>query len=95
MSIANEEITKEFIKNYRDEFITYLSIYLKIEKVVKINDKEYYYIKATGGEISGVDGDTFWDGDINPNYLDKLKCIIDVNTGKYKYIGKDKDKTKS
>lgn len=89
LSIAKEELTKVYIKNYRDSLITYISLYLKIDKVLKINNKEYYYIKATGGEISGIDGDTLWDGEITKNGADKLKCLVDVNIGKYKYVDSD------
>ena len=89
ISIAKKELTKEYLKDWNNDIPTYISLYLDVEEVIEYNNNLYYYIIATGGDISGVDKDTFWDGEISKELLKKLRCLIDVTNGKYIYL-KDK-----
>lgn len=89
LKIAKKHLTKEYIKILNNNDITYISLYLKIIKIIEYNTKKYYYIKASGGDISGVEKDTYWDREITKEECKKLRCLIDVNTGEYKYINKE------
>ncbi len=89
ISIAKKELTKEYLKEWDSTPLTYISLYLDVEKVIEYNKNLYYYIIATGGDISGIDKDTFWDGEISKESCKKLRCLVDVNNGGYIYL-KDK-----
>ena len=86
ISIAKKELTKEYLKDWDSNLITYISLYLDIEEVIEYNKKLYYYIIATGGDISGVDKNTFWDGEVSKESCKKLRCLVDVNNGEYIYL---------
>lgn len=86
LKIAKKNLTKEYIRILKNNDITYVSLYLKMTKIVEYNAKKYYYIKASGGEVSGIEKDTYWDREITKEDYKKLRCLIDVDTGDYKYI---------
>ena len=86
ISIAKKELTKEYLKDSDSNIITYISLYLDIEEVIEYNKKLYYYIIATGGDISGVDKDTLWDGEVSKESCKNLRCLVDVNNGDYIYL---------
>lgn len=90
ISIADKKLTKVYMKNWTGGIPTYVSLFLEVVDVVNVKRHKFYYIKATGGDISGVDDGVLWDGVISKNGCKKLQCLVDVNTGKYIYIG-DKD----
>ncbi len=87
LSIAKKELTKAYIEDCSSSIITYVSLFLEVINVIKYNNNNYYYIKATGGDISGADNDTSWDREVTKEECKKLKCLVDVNNGKYIYIG--------
>ena len=85
--IAKKKLTEIYLNSIDNNNITYLSLYIEIKDIVKRNNKEYYHLIATYGDISGFDKNTLWDGELNKNDLQDLQCLIDVNTKKFIYIG--------
>ena len=85
--IAKKKLTKIYLNSIDNDNITYVSLYLEVKDIVKKNNKEYYHLIATSGDISGFDKDTLWDGEISKNALQDLQCLIDVNTKEFIYIG--------
>ncbi|MBR3614761.1 MAG: hypothetical protein IKL55_06245 [Clostridia bacterium] len=82
-------LKSDFFKN-ADLFISYLDFTdCKIE-LIKKDNKQYWLIKITDGDISSIYTDeegnsTFTDGKLGEDSLKKLQCLIDVNTGEYIY----------
>ena len=89
LDIANNKLTKEYMKDWNEGIPTYVSLFFDIDNIVTKKNRKYYHIKCTGGDISGVDGGTLWDGEVSKTEAKKLQCLIDVENGKYIYI-KDK-----
>ena len=87
LSIADEKLTKLYMKDWDGGIPTYVSLFLEIDSIVTKNNREYFYIKCTGGDISGMDGYTLWDGEVSKESAKKLQCLVDVDNGKYIYIG--------
>lgn len=85
----NENLKSDFFRN-ADEYISYLDFTdCKIE-LLKLNDKQYWHIKITNGDVSSIYTDefgnsTFTDGTFGEESLKKLQCLVDVNTGEYIY----------
>ena len=87
LSIADKKLTKVYMKNWDGGIPTYVSLFLEVDGVVTKNNRKYYHIKCTGGDISGADNGTLWDGEVSKKGAKKLQCLIDVENGKYIYIG--------
>lgn len=85
----NENLKSDFFRN-ADKYISYLDFTdCKIE-LLKLNDKQYWYIKITDGEVSSIYTDefgnsTFADGTFGEESLKMLQCLVDVNSGEYIY----------
>ncbi len=86
LDIANDKLTKVYMKDWNEGIPTYVSLFLNIDNVITKNNRKYYHIKCTGGDISGADRYTLWDGEVSKEEAKKLQCLIDVNTGKYIYM---------
>ena len=86
--IAQNKLTKEYLK-LGEQDNSYINLFLRVKDVITRDNSKYYYIECVGGDISGYDGNTFWDGEITESAKAKLKCLINVDTGKYKYIGNE------
>ena len=70
-------------------YISYLSFDdCKVELVDGDNNRKYYLINITKGEVSWIDGETFYDGFLVDKDFDLLQCLIDVETGEYIYYPK-------
>lgn len=70
-------------------YISYLGFDdCKVELVDGDNNRKYYLVNITKGEISWLDDDTFYDGIFCDNDFDLLQCLIDVETGEYIYYPK-------
>lgn len=85
----NENLKSDFFRCV-DKYISYLDFTdCKIE-LLKLNDKKYWHIKITDGDISSIYTDefgnsTFTDGTFGEESLKKLQCLVDVNSGEYIY----------
>ena len=88
----NQNLKSDFVRNVEDG-ITYLSFKKYATDIKTINGKKYWNMKGLEADYSTVeeDGDCtiFSDGTYREEYskeeLDKLNCLIDVDTGEYKY----------
>ena len=88
LKLAKNELTKKYMNNYSFNDYTYLNIHVTIKDIIVKDNKKYYYIIATSGDISGNDNGTLWDGEINKEKLKELQCLIDVDNGDYINITK-------
>lgn len=52
------------------------------------NNEKYWHVKILDGEISWYDqkSNTSCDGEISKKDLEKLQCLVNVNTGDYLYF---------
>ena len=93
LEIANkaETLKTDFYKKYwqeRKEFITYLEFKDKKIDYIELNNRGYWQIQVTFGRISGrrgKEGKIWWDGFIDEETSKLLRCLIDVETGEYRY----------
>lgn len=98
--IANQNgnLKTDFYK-HTSERITYLYFSNCKIDLLKRNNKKYWHIKITDGDMSWItskeddDADvfsnlTFCDGTFSKEDFDKLQCLVDVETGKYIYFQK-------
>ena len=58
--------------------------------IKKLNFKTYYEIQITEGTITWLDGDRLLESELSLDDYHKLRCLVDVKTGKYKYYPKTK-----
>ena len=58
--------------------------------VTTIRFKTYYKIQITEGTITWLDGDRLLESELTIDDYNKLRCLVDVKTGKYKYYPKEK-----
>ena len=58
--------------------------------VTTIRFKTYYKIQITEGSITWLDGDRLLESELTLEDYHKLRCLVDVKTGKYKYYPKTK-----
>lgn len=84
IAYRDENLKTDFFRRRRD-YISYIGFKDNKTEVVEINNKKYWQVQILDGEISGIDGDCLWDGDLDEKSLKKLRCLIDVETGKYIY----------
>ena len=85
----NENLKSDYFRN-ADKYISYLDFTDCQIELLKLNDKQYWLIKITDGEVSSIYTDefgnsTFTDGTFGEEPLKKLQCLVDVNTGEYIY----------
>ena len=84
--IANEDgnLKTDFCKELNSNFTGIWFNDYKI-KLVKKNNRKYWFIKIIDADISWADNGTLYDGFASKKELEKLKCYIDVKNGKYIY----------
>ncbi len=84
----NENLKTDFCRQYKRN-ITYLSFRKKKMDLIEKDGKKYWQIQVLYGEISGINqksyGEEYWDGFLLKRDLEKLRCLIDVETGEYIY----------
>ena len=62
----------------------------KVKLITGDNGKKYYRVNITKGEISWVNGDTFYDGILCDDDFKILQCLIDAETVEYIFDHKNK-----
>lgn len=102
-SIASEDnnLKSDFCRAKKYSY-TYISFDDADIDLIELKGKNYWQVQIKSGELSGTDyykRDVIdWDGDIIEEDLPYLRCLIEVETGKYiyyptkkrkKFIGKD------
>lgn len=88
----NQNLKTDFKHNI-EEHITYLSFKKYDANIITINSKKYWQIKVHDAEFGAIEtdssGTTFLDGEYtkeaSPDKINKLSCLVDVDTGEYKY----------
>ena len=88
----NKNLKTDYCKN-SSKLITYLSFNKFDVDVVEKNDRKYFQVQVKGGEISWVEDDSYYDGDLCYEGEDEdiLRCLIDVETGEYIYYPKNRE----
>lgn len=84
----NDNLKTNFFR--RDSrYISYLSFDdCKVELVDGDNNRKYYLVNITKGQVSWIDGETFYDGFLTKKDFALLQCLVDVETGEYFYYPK-------
>lgn len=93
LKIANKDETlkTDFMKKNwqeRQEVITYIKFRDKKVDYIELNGRGYWQIQVTSGDISGrrgEKGEIWWHGSIVEETSNLLRCLIDVETGEYRY----------
>lgn len=88
----NRNLKSDFVRNVED-CITYLAFKKYATDITTINGKKYWNVRVLEADYSTIEedgfGTKFSDGTYREKYskekLDKLSCLIDVETGEYKY----------
>lgn len=88
----NRNLKSDFVRNVED-CITYLLFKKYATDITTINGKKYWNVKVLEADYSTIEDDEFGtifsDGTYREKYakekLNKLSCLIDVDTGEYKY----------
>lgn len=82
---ADQNLKTDFYKKDK-RHITYLSFDDFYVDLVERNGEKYWLVQITEGDISWIDGDTCCDGWLGKDDCSKLQCLVNANTGEYKYF---------
>lgn len=91
--IANQDqnLKTDFCKN-DNRHISYLNFNDYNIKQINYNNEPHWHIEITKGDISWIDDyETLSDGFLIEEDLKKLQCLVNINTGKYKYFPAKKE----
>lgn len=98
IATRNSNLKTDFCKAQKYDY-TYLGFKKTKIELVKLKNKKYWQIQILDGDTAGVDYDRRyktveeWDGSLAGDDLPLLRCLVDVETGKYIYYP-DKEKYK-
>lgn len=88
----DENLKSDFVKD-DERNITFISFEKWDTKLVNIDNKKYWQVQILRGDVSWVgyedDSVTNYDGVFIENDLKRLRAIVDVETGEYKYYPKN------
>ena len=84
LKIANKNLKDDFVKTY-DGQVTNLSFEKYEVSQQDYEGDKYWYIKITKADISWYSDEdgALCDGELSGKELEKLQCMVNVNTGKY------------
>ena len=85
IAIEDDRLIIDFCKNTKKGKIIDLIVTRESDEVVEIGDKTYYLIKVNNADIEYIDGNTYVKTRIDNEDKKLLRCLIDVETGEYKY----------
>lgn len=92
INLVENKLKRDFLLKYKTSgFVSSLTFDLFGVKKINLKGEEYFEISVEEGKISNIikseNETTFTDAKLSNSDLKKLKCMININTREYKYLG--------
>ena len=82
--IASKRLYKDYVKKCKERYTGFWVTDAAMD-VVDIEDRKCYLYQVKEADIAWRKNGDNYDGIVSPEGLKYLRCLVDVNTGDYKY----------